>query len=353
MANSDLKKWRNNRSSSLFSKFKQWTSNPIGASIRLVEFIYFGQPLINFFIGRSGRRGNSEGIDLVSHISKSINTNHTDENMIFLENVRVELQENFIQLDTGHVLNTRKTTNELFSGQYWSRIRKIRKSRSGNLEQKGVVYPLANQKYFFHFLLEELPEIISAQSSGLVDRFISFSGQPKYVMELTKIAGVEIEIVEKDIAWVCKLICPTYSRANTAWSIRQLQTLIKRNDLYPESPEKILLLRKSQVRSDVDFENSLLKALIPKGFQYINLDHLSNSEQINLFANAKIIVAVHGAALSNIVFSKSDCSIFEIFNHPYRTYFFRDLAEINGNQYSSAESPSALEEIEIWLRKIR
>jgi capsular polysaccharide biosynthesis protein len=93
--------------------------------------------------------------------------------------------------------------------------------------------------------------------------------------------------------------------------------------------------------------------LIPKGFTYLNLDNYDNSQQISFFENASAIVAIHGAALSNIVFTRKDCQIFEIFNHPYRTYFFRELARIKSNRYFSAESSVALGEIEIWLESIK
>jgi capsular polysaccharide biosynthesis protein len=115
--------------------------------------------------------------------------------------------------------------------------------------------------------------------------------------------------------------------------------------------KKILLLRKGKVRSDEKFEESLLSYLVPFGFQVIDPDNLTSMEQIDIFSNATEIIALHGAALSNIVFSNVDCRIFEIFNHPYRMYVFRELARINGNSYTSTELDSVYPELANWLNQ--
>jgi capsular polysaccharide biosynthesis protein len=349
MKSKKINNWRNNRPSSLLSKARRWKSNPFGAAVRFFEIVYFGQPLINILIGNTGKNGNSFGVELISHISDSINSDLTDDNYIFLRNVRVDLSENFIQLDTGHVLNTRKKTNELFSGQYWSQIRKIKKSSVPSSSFSHAVYPIANQTYFYHFLLEELPEIIAANDLGLVDKFISLANQPSYVRELIDLAGIKVEYIEGDIQSYRKVICPTYSRSNTSWSIEQLQMLIGCRVEEFHVPEKILLLRAGGARSDADFEQLLRDFLTPQGFEYVDLDLLSNAEQIALFNKAKVIVAIHGGALSNIVFTNKDCRIFEIFTHPYRTYFFREIARLKGNSYVGVESNRALELLGTWL----
>jgi capsular polysaccharide biosynthesis protein len=345
----DINYWRNNRASSMSSKVRRWKSNPFGAAIRFLEILYFGRPLFNIFIGNKGKSSNSAGIELIFHMSNSVNSDLTNEDYIFLENVRIDLGENFIQLDTGHILNTRKSTNELFSGQYWSQVRRIQKSRIPNVSHNQMVYPIANQKFFYHFLLEELPEIINAHNLGLVEKFISLENQPSFVEELINLAGIKLEYIRGDIQNFRKVICPTYSRSNSTWAIEQLRVLTASNLSKISGPEKILLLRAGEVRSDSHFEQSLQDFLMPKGFEYVDLKFFSNAEQIGLFQNAKEIVAIHGGALSNIVFTKKNCRIFEIFTHPYRTYFFRDIARIKGNEYIGTESNNALEFLETWL----
>ena len=64
----EFKKWRDNRPSSRFFKLKRWITNPVGAFVRLLEFVYFGQPIVSFFVGKAGN------LESIIHLGKSINT---------------------------------------------------------------------------------------------------------------------------------------------------------------------------------------------------------------------------------------------------------------------------------------
>ena len=328
----------------MFAKSKRWVGNPVGALERCLEFAYFGQPMFNFFIG------NSRDLEQIMHMSKSVNNINSHGNLIVLDNVRVDLDENFIQLDTGHILNSRLAANAIFSGEHWSSIRNIRRSKAKNLQQ-GNFYPIANQKYFYHFLVEELPEIISANQSNLEVTFVTHEDQPKYVLELCQLAGIQLRFLERGIHLFERIIIPNYSRMNSEWSRDQLKSLKNRVEGGKFSARKLLLLRKGKVRSDQEFEEFLTSYLGQFGFEVMDPDKFTNNEQIDIFSNATEIVALHGAALSNLVFSNSECRIFEIFNHPYRMYVFRDLARINGNSYTCAEMNSVYADLENWLSK--
>jgi capsular polysaccharide biosynthesis protein len=343
MVSQDFKKWRDNRPSSKFSKLKRWKTNPVGAFVRLLEFIYFGQPIVSFFVGKAG------DLESITHIGKSVDTNDTNINLNHLNHVRVDLRTNFIQLDTGHVLNSGMRPNEIYSGQYWNQMRDVRKSKVKGL-LPGIFYPVASQKYFFHFLLEEFPEILSANQTIEGINFISLESQPRFVVELCDLAGVRLQILEKSVQFCEKLVTPTYLRANSMWSLEQLRALRASTVIDQSYPRKILLLRKGKARSDVDFEESLTNFVAPFGFQVVDPENYSSSEQINIFSNATEIVAIHGAALSNLVFSNSHCKVFEIFSHPYRTYFFREIAKINGNPYVNSEIDSVFSKLDDWLR---
>jgi len=309
-----------------------------------LEFAYFGHPLFNIFIG------SRSGLEQIMHMSKSVARNESNDDFIYLNNVRVDLSENFVQMDTGHVLNSRVAANAILSGEHWNLIRNVRKSKETELKH-GIFYPIANQKYFYHFLVEELPEIINANEQNSDVIFISCSGQARFVFDLCELAGIKIQILDRKIQLFEQLIIPSYSRINSKWSIEQLKSLKKEKGNNDRTHKKILLLRKGKVRSDEKFEESLLSYLVPFGFQVIDPDNLTSMEQIDIFSNATEIIALHGAALSNIVFSNVDCRIFEIFNHPYRMYVFRELARINGNSYTSTELDSVYPELANWLNQ--
>jgi capsular polysaccharide biosynthesis protein len=346
VANYEADNWRKNRPSSKLSQARRWSKNPVGALVRMLEFLYFGQPLINFFIGYQGN------IELITHLSKSFQTDIDDGDLIVMKNVRIDLRENFVQIDTGHVLNSRKRTNEIYSGQYWNQIRDVRKSRKEIVESGNPIYPIAIQNYYYHFLLEELPEIISFNRLNPGARFISLTGQPDYVKELIDLSGIDLEITQDSLQGFNQVVIPKYLRSNTKWSVKQLHTLNVRAPEKSEASSKILLLRKGKVRANAPYEESLVNQLTPHGFTVFDPENYSCHEQIEVFSKASAVVGIHGAALSNIVFTSPNCSVFEIFSHPYRTYFFRELAKNNGNPYFSSEDTSSFDELKIWLKSL-
>jgi hypothetical protein len=64
-------------------------------------------------------------------------------------------------------------------------------------------------------------------------------------------------------------------------------------------------------------EDDVIAALAPLGFQTVRMDGLSAREQANLFWNADIIVGLHGAALTNLIFARHGTKVIELFPHDF------------------------------------
>ena len=88
--------------------------------------------------------------------------------------------------------------------------------------------------------------------------------------------------------------------------------------------------RGSNLRSLV-CEDQLIAAL--PGFEPVRLEALSLREQARLFAEADIIVAPHGAGLSNIGFARPGTLVIELMMDTYRNWCFRRLAAARGLTY--------------------
>ncbi|NJL55299.1 glycosyltransferase family 61 protein [bacterium] len=66
-------------------------------------------------------------------------------------------------------------------------------------------------------------------------------------------------------------------------------------------------------------EPQLLDALKPWNFEVVDLESFTVSEQATLFAEAEVVLAVHGSGLTNLVFCQPGTAIVEIFS-PYYVY---------------------------------
>jgi capsular polysaccharide biosynthesis protein len=79
------------------------------------------------------------------------------------------------------------------------------------------------------------------------------------------------------------------------------------------SPKKRIFIK----RENTDFRNILNqeefdKLIFKYGFEIYVLDKLSLQEQINLFNNSSIIIGVHGAGLTNMLFCSPESTIIEL-----------------------------------------
>jgi capsular polysaccharide biosynthesis protein len=119
------------------------------------------------------------------------------------------------------------------------------------------------------------------------------------------------------------------------------RVVVKRNLEYLRQglvtkPEEILIVsRKGTPRNNDAIEESL-SAQIPEA-KLINPGQLSVEEQIKLFSKAKVVIGLHGGALTNCVWMDASSKVIEVFNHAYRTSDYERLCIELGIKYQSVE----------------
>jgi len=82
-------------------------------------------------------------------------------------------------------------------------------------------------------------------------------------------------------------------------------------------------------------EKALIQVLEKFHFEIIEDEPRSVSEQFSIYNNASFIMGPHGASFTNIVWSRPDTHLFELFAPTYVYNFFLYLAQIMGVQYSA------------------
>jgi tetratricopeptide (TPR) repeat protein len=65
----------------------------------------------------------------------------------------------------------------------------------------------------------------------------------------------------------------------------------------------------------------------------VHAENLSFEAQVRLAAEAPVIVAPHGAGLTNIIFAQSGTSVVELLPDRYLVQVFRDLSAVSGHRY--------------------
>lgn len=101
---------------------------------------------------------------------------------------------------------------------------------------------------------------------------------------------------------------------------------------------RIYIARPKKVGRHVINESEVIAALAPLGFVAYTLENLSFSDQVRLFSQAEIVVASHGAGLTNIIFAQN-LSVIEIFGSAGSQCYFA-IAKALDFRYSYLNSSS-------------
>jgi capsular polysaccharide biosynthesis protein len=106
-------------------------------------------------------------------------------------------------------------------------------------------------------------------------------------------------------------------------------------------------------------EVDLLKVLNRYGFERFHLEDLTIGDQVLLFGQARLVIAQHGAGLSNLVFAERLEGLFEVHSHQAH-HHYRWLVDEIGAAYASVvvdaedyndDVEAPLAEIETWIQE--
>jgi glycosyltransferase involved in cell wall biosynthesis/capsular polysaccharide biosynthesis protein len=190
---------------------------------------------------------------------------------------------------------------------------------------------------YFHWIFDVLTRLELLCLSGInfesIDKFIINKYSQRFQIETLAHLGIPPEkIIEnskvqhiqaknlivpslpklrayRDAQWACNAIKKRF--VNT----HDVQTCAK--------PERIYINRKNAPHRHVVNEDAVISFLADWGFTSIALESMLFSEQVLCMASAKVVVAVHGAGLSNLVFCDRGTKVIEIFSpaHVQNTYW--------------------------------
>lgn len=126
---------------------------------------------------------------------------------------------------------------------------------------------------------------------------------------------------------------------NLNW-LQQFAKLFSSLKIASNSPKRVYLRRTNFNRRKLINENEIHSYMERNGFVSIFPEELSFSEQVELFANADIIVAQSGAALSNIIFCKQTCTVVVLVAKETKAFsVFSNLSSISGCNYILCTGP--------------
>lgn len=179
---------------------------------------------------------------------------------------------------------------------------------------------------FYHWMIDLLPRLLLIKKSNLQDfserHIILHDLQKPYEKDTLELLDIPedriVRITNFEIIKAEDLIIADYYSSEKHFPLwkKQLLQEFKEDVLTPLASEKrcekIYLLRGNQRKRRLIGESRLVKVLEEAGFAILDPQKLTLFEQINCLDGAEIVISLHGAALTNIIFCKEQTQILEL-----------------------------------------
>ncbi|WP_162989720.1 glycosyltransferase family 61 protein [Natronorubrum halophilum] len=225
------------------------------------------------------------------------------------------------------------------------------------VERASAILPLWNN--YYHWTVECLPRLRSleqyAAETGTRPTVFVPSDMSGWMLEWLSILGWEthIEPLPNETVEAEQLVVTSHPEpipADCMW-LRERGFEAADWDDDGSSSRRVYISRADATRRRVSNRSRLDPLLEEFGFESYVLGELTVAEQIGLFSEAEIVLAPHGAGLTNVVFGR-DLSVVELFGPKKNTTFYR-LSDLCGHEYRSLECPSDGLDIDVDLDVLR
>lgn len=179
------------------------------------------------------------------------------------------------------------------------------------------------------FLIDR--SMISKTSPLLVSEKVYSRPYFKYVLNTTFL-GEYNWVVQKNNEWIK---VNSFEKAFVSMEIFKSTYQIFEGMKNPH--RKIFLNRKNYFQRNIKNIGRLTDILNKYGFEFIFAEDLSYADQVKLFREVKYFVGIHGAGLTNLMFSEiSSLRVLEIFSESYVHASFYRFLKILGIKYYDA-----------------
>jgi hypothetical protein len=199
---------------------------------------------------------------------------------------------------------------------------------------------------YFHWIIDTLTRIEGFeyyQSQTGCKPILMINSKPKsWQIESLRLLGYE---ADSYIHWnpsaakvnVKQLVIPSFRRQGDWISPevchwlrqRMLRKLAAINQKQLPLPTKIFISRFKATGRRIINEDEVMEVLQPLGFVKCVLEDMSFIDQVKLFSTAEMVIAPHGAGLTNIIFSPTNLMVVELFNSWYTPCYFALSAALN------------------------
>ncbi len=173
---------------------------------------------------------------------------------------------------------------------------------------------------YYHWLCETLPRLWmlkKAYNDGIVV-LPDFFSKYRFVVDSLKTLGLQCQYTEKEYSHYFKTLAAVNTEPKYANVVPEiLDNMIKAIKSALQLPEvkphrKIYISRAKVSARKLENEADLLPYIKAAGFEVVFAEDLSFAEQVKLFHETSVLLAIHGGGMANILFMQPSAKVFEI-----------------------------------------
>ncbi len=214
---------------------------------------------------------------------------------------------------------------------------------AGERRLAGTCATLAmpNHTNYFHWLWQGVSRAaLLGPVAGRIDHWITPPPDRGYVRETLAALGIAPEkivaagpgVIRCERLWVPSQPMVAGFADARAWPAQFIQGLFPAREA-ARGGRRLLVVRGAVSARQLINEQAVAEQLARHGFERLSMDGLSVAEQAGLFGAAEAVVAVHGAALANLIFCRPGTRIIELVPRNWPSPLYARLSQSLGLRY--------------------
>jgi capsular polysaccharide biosynthesis protein len=337
----------NNRSKVFKEQYNYWSNNLESGILRFLERVLLGFNVSDVLAGNLGQvqhldevkrqvkeRKFLEGsiVQLPPDDSLGLSADATSAQYFFhFKKAKVDILTGLVVLDAGFVVDSTlaKWQKVIFRGGIGSSIKRTKRA-SFQLHGSYVILP--HSPFYYHTVIDELPNLIRIREYKSDCRnVVVHSLAPQWAIELLEYFDFNVTKLDKKSAIIENFFSISAPRTVVQKNLELLRGSLNTN------PTRILVVsRKGAPRSDNLIESAIVSQFPDS--ELLDPGDYSIAEQIQLFSEAKLVIGLHGGALTNVVWMGASGRLVEVFNHAYRTTDYQTVCAELGIGYIAIDA---------------
>ena len=194
---------------------------------------------------------------------------------------------------------------------------------------------------YYHWLIEDLPVFLKSLAVAPTSKVLLPRNAASYVREVARLINNEIVLFDSPVR-VERLVMtgktagignPLVGLTPHPADVAILREVFAQYRKSGPCDRKLYLSRLGQKRSPAN-EAALLVEMEKEGFERFDGARMSLAAQITLFSSARQLIGLHGAALSNVVWTPEGSHVCEIFSSGYMPSCYSALTSIRSGHYT-------------------